>query len=55
MDQDRSQSVNTSRRLDNRKSRRGLPCRAGETIARMRFACGAARRHATIMRPLAYC
>lgn len=54
MDQDRSQSVDTPRRMDNRKSRRGLPCRAGETIARMRFACGAARLHATIVKPLAY-
>ncbi len=55
MDHDRSQSANTPRRTDNRKSRRDLPCRADEAMARMRFACGAARRHATIVKPLAYC
>jgi hypothetical protein len=34
-------------------SRQG--CRAGDTAARMRFACGAARRHSVIVPAYGYC
>jgi hypothetical protein len=55
MDQSRSQGGATSRRTENRKVTRDQPCRADEAVPRMRFACSAARRHASILRTLGSC
>lgn len=45
----------TTRRVLDQKSARGRPCRTGETAARMRFACGVARRHFVLTNNIGRC
>jgi hypothetical protein len=55
MPQVRGQTGHTPRRAQESKYTGDRPCQTGATIARMKFACAAARRQAVVVRSSGYC